>query len=139
MSSKNENQSFEGGVTQSCFTDNTANKLHWLRHTLSPKTGWCRYDDDYGLGINPKSEHPTRNLLRRKFFRRLFYTVKTVLCMFLCSRRRIPDGFFDYINVAVFDMRTSDGEYSGYDWDAVAVGYGVFENWYFCQYSDTSY
>jgi hypothetical protein len=47
------------------FTDNTANKLHWLRHTLSPK--------------------------------------------------------------------------SGNNWDAVAVGHGVFENWYFWQYSDTSY
>lgn len=122
----------------SLFTSNTADKLHWLRQILSSRTGWGRYDDDYGLGINPKSSCPIKDLLCNDFIKRAFYTMKCVLCMFFCSRRHVPDHFFEYINVAIFDQQPLRGEYSGYNWNAVAVGYGVFENWYFWQYSDTS-
>lgn len=121
------------------FTSNSADRIHWFIKTLSFRSGWCRYDDDYSLGISPKSEHPVKDMVRKDCFRRLFYTTKCVLCMFLCSRRHVPEHFFEYINVAVFDIRQASGEYSGENWDAVAVGYGVFENWYFWQYSDTSY
>jgi hypothetical protein len=114
--------------------------LYWLRKILSIKSGWCRYDDDYGLGISPKSSRPIWHLVRdRRIFRRAFYTAKSILCMFFCSSRHVPEEFFDYVNVAIFDIQDSGGEYSGNRWDAVAVGYGVFENWYFWQYSDTSY
>lgn len=121
------------------FVSVSCDKVYWMGKILSFKSGWCRYDDDYALGISPKSERPVRELLRKDFLRRTFYTFKCVICMFLCFRRHIPDGFFEYINVAVFDIRPADGEYSGENWDAVAVGYGVFENWYFWQYSDSSY
>lgn len=44
----------------------------------------------------------------------------------------------EYMNVAIFDIHPFYGECGGDNWKAVAVGYGVFENWYFWQYSDSS-
>lgn len=121
------------------FVSNLYDKFYLLGKILSPSTGWCRWDNDYGIGINPKSDHQVRDLIRRYLFKRLFYTFKCVLCMFFCYRRPVPEYFFEYINVAIFNQQPSQGEYSGYNWDAVAVGYGVLENWYFWNYSDTSY
>lgn len=118
------------------FASNSWDKFYWLKKILSLESGWGRYDSDYEFGIH--STETLRAWFFRHFFKRVFYTFKCIVCMFFFRRRRTISGYFDKIDIAIFDIGPMGGEYSGEAWSACAVGYGIFRNWYFREYSDSS-
>lgn len=141
------------------FVTKWFSRVYWIYHTLNLRSGWCRWDDNQGLNarlvhrpeLGPRWKdqwitEPVWKWMRRKFFKRVWYTLKIVLCILFCYERH-PDEeihgkwFHDYIEVAAFDFAPyTSMEWSGDHscWTSIEVGSGVFKNWFFREYQDSS-
>jgi hypothetical protein len=75
------------------------------------------------------------NNYRPGFIGRAFYVFKAAVCLLLqregCSRSEVE--------MCVWDVHPSCGDYSGVGWTSLHVGYGVFRNWHYEISDDTSY
>lgn len=65
-----------------------------------------------------------------------FYWIKTLICLFF---KRTNGTYLTGFQVVFWNVRESCGEYSGQEWDAYWVEYGIFKNWNVCIMSDSSY
>jgi len=69
---------------------------------------------------------------------RIFYWLKTVICLLLgrLSGDYLKTNAFEII---WFNQRPAVGENCGYDWQSCWVEPGIFKNWQVCIISDSSY
>lgn len=75
------------------------------------------------------------NNSRMNWYTRAFYWCKTWICLSL-SRERKNDSFLDSLAMLAFDFRRGNWEYGGTDWTEVAIGEGVFRNWWYIVYDN---
>lgn len=84
----------------------------------------CKYEDNRALNN----------------IERFFYTLKVLICILLKRQKSLytdPDS----LCVAILNFRNaySLDVMNGYDWEEIAVGYGLFENWHYDRYDNSSY
>jgi hypothetical protein len=63
---------------------------------------------------------------------KVFYWLKTLICIILRLYR--DKQVYDEIAMLAFDYCAGNWEYSGTDWTEIAVGEGIFKNWYLIIY-----
>lgn len=73
--------------------------------------------------------------------KRWFYTFKVIVCLFLGRYKRITWGD-DYIDsMAIWNVSSwwsFDFVGTAYDWTELAVGKGIFTNWFYDIYGNSS-
>lgn len=73
---------------------------------------------------------------------RLFYRLKALICCVLNRQPNYPFNFFNYSHIVL--TYTASGSYSTSDsgtiywFEAIAVGDGLFRNWWCTYYQDSS-
>lgn len=121
------------------FMSRWHDRFYLIGKVLDKTSGWLLWEDDYGFGCYRKWEFTFWQKISRRLWERLFYVLKTVLCILFLYSRCAPDRkYYDTICVACWDFHPSCGEYSGTDWMEMAVGHGYFRNWFFREFSDSS-
>lgn len=84
-----------------------------------------------------KKHHLVWDYHNRPFtwYQKSFYWLKIFICLLLDLRTK-QDSYLDQIAMIAFDWCKGSYEYGGTDWTEIAVGEGVFRNWYYHIYGN---
>lgn len=89
-----------------------------------------------------RGKHHDNWLFMIHWYWRWFYSLKALICILL---NRLPNDNYrernytdEMTGMAMWNWYENGGEYGGYSWTELIVGYGVFKGWYYRITTDSS-